>query len=89
MIDDSSKEVHRLVEEFVELYCDLVKVNRKIGLWDLRRNQESLKEMDDIDKEYIVKTERLGRKYVEKRAYLKNDIEYTFSELLKYKTIQN
>jgi hypothetical protein len=71
-----------LVTEFVDLYCELVQVNRRIGIWDMRRHAVCKNAMEDIDKAYLVKTERLGRKAVERRAIVKTRLDEVFAAIV-------
>lgn len=75
--------LHEMVVSFVDKYCELVRMNRRIGIWDTRRNKESLKPLEEIDKAYITKTERLGRKSVEARARLKTHLDQLFAEIVR------
>lgn len=70
------------VTELVDLYCELCRVNRRIGIWDMRRHAHCKRELADIDTAYLVKTERLGRAHVERRAIIKNRIDTMFAALV-------
>lgn len=70
------------VTELVDLYCELCRVNRRIGIWDMRRHGMCKQAVDDIDVAYLVKTERLGRQSVERRAVVKNQIDAVFACLI-------
>ena len=71
------------VSELVDLYCELCRVNRRIGIWDMRRHEHCKRDVSDIDTAYLVKTERLGRAHVERRAILKNRIDALFASLVE------
>ena len=77
--DDVSLD--QMLEQFVELYCELCRVNRRIGIWDMRRHEVCKAPVDSIDTEYLVKTERLGRASVERRAVVKTEIDVLFSRI--------
>lgn len=70
------------VTELVDLYCELCRVNRRIGIWDMRRHAHCKLDLADIDTAYLVKTERLGRAHVERRAIIKNRIDALFATLV-------
>ena len=78
-------DMHSLLTEFVDLYCELVQVNRRIGIWDMRRHAVCKNKVEDIDKAYLVKTERLGRLAVERRAVVKTRLDEVFAELVAVK----
>ena len=75
-------EVHSLLTEFVDLYCELARVNRRIGIWDMRRHAVCKSDVEDIDKAYLVKTERQGRLSVERRAVVKTRLDEVFAALV-------
>lgn len=77
-----SADVRQSVAELVDLYCELCRVNRRIGIWDMRRHEHCKRELADIDTAYLVKTERLGRAHVERRAILKNRIDALFAAMV-------
>ena len=54
---------------------DLAFSNRSIGLWDNQRFIECKKKLSDIDIEYLYKSEKNTRKYLELRAKSKNAID--------------
>jgi hypothetical protein len=70
------------VSELVDLYCELCQVNQRIGIWDMRRHAVCKLPVAQIDKNYLVKTERLGRENVERRAQLKSEIDALFACLV-------
>lgn len=86
---ENETKIRSMVVEFVDLYCELVQVNRRIGIWDMRRHAECKKDVADIDKAYLVKTERLGRKAVERRAVVKTRIDQLFAEIVSAKQSTN
>jgi hypothetical protein len=73
------------ISELVNMYCELCQVNRRIGIWDMRRHAECKLPLQDIDKAHLVKTERLGRQSVERRAVVKNRIDALFAEIAKFR----
>lgn len=77
--------LHGRLVEFVELYSELARVNRTIGLWDMRRHAECKKDNAAVDKDYLIKTERLGRQAVERRAVVKTRLDEVFAELVAMK----
>tara|TARA_Y100001934_G_scaffold276142_1_gene372045 strand:- start:1520 stop:1825 length:306 start_codon:yes stop_codon:yes gene_type:complete len=85
MTEDDKKAMADMIGEFVDLYCDLVRVNRRIGIWDMRRHDVCKARDEDIDVSYLAKTERLGRISVEKRARIKTRIDELFAELVAYR----
>jgi hypothetical protein len=85
MTGQERERLREMVEEFVDIYCDLVKVNRRIGIWDMRRHEVCKASIPDIDKAYLVKTERLGRQSVETRARIKTRIDTLFAEIVAYR----
>lgn len=85
MTEAQRARLREMIEELVELYCELVRINRRIGIWDTRRHEVCKAEIIDIDKAYLVKTERLGRQSVEKRAQLKTRIDILFAEIVAYR----
>jgi len=85
MTDEDKKAMGDMIEEFVDLYCDLVRVNRRIGIWDMRRHDVCKARDEDIEVSYLAKTERLGRLSVEKRAHIKTRIDALFAELVAYR----
>lgn len=78
-------EIHSLLTEFVDLYCELAQVNRRIGIWDMRRHAVCKNKVEDIDTAYLVKTERLGRLSVERRAVVKTRLDEVFAALVATK----
>jgi len=66
----------------VDLYCELCRVNRRIGIWDTRRHEVCNRPLAEIDTAYLVKTERLGRQNVERRAELKSRMDDLFVDLV-------
>ena len=46
------------IDLFIDALCDLSKVNRLTGIWDNRRFQECKKDLDDVDHDFIYKTEK-------------------------------
>ena len=68
----------------VDLYCELCRVNRRIGIWDTRRHEvcNRNRPLAEIDTAYLVKTERLGRQNVERRAELKSRMDDRFVDLV-------
>ncbi|MEQ8443931.1 MAG: hypothetical protein RIM33_07610 [Alphaproteobacteria bacterium] len=82
MSTPADPKIHDLLTEFVDLYCELVQVNRRIGIWDMRRHAVCKNDIEDIDKAYLVKTERLGRKAVERRAVVKTRLDVVFADLV-------
>ncbi len=89
MTDEDKKAMGLMIEELVDLYCDLVRVNRRIGIWDMRRHDVCKAKDEDIDVSYLAKTERLGRISVEKRARIKTRIDELFAELVAYRSRSN
>lgn len=85
MSDAKTEQLYRMAEEFVDLYCELVQVNRRIGIWDMRRHAVCKNDAADIDKDYLIKTERLGRKAVERRAVVKTRLDEVFATLVSAK----
>ena len=85
MTERERARLRAMIEEFVELYCELVRINRRIGIWDMRRHEVCKADIPDIDKAYLVKTERLGRQSVEKRAQLKTRVDVLFAEIVAYR----
>ncbi len=85
MTEEDKKAMGDMIEELVDLYCDLVRVNRRIGVWDMRRHDVCKAKDKDIDVSYLAKTERLGRISVEKRARIKTRIDELFAELVAYR----
>lgn len=77
------KKKEHLIEEFIDSFCNLSKVNRLTGIWDNRRYQESKKPLNEIDFEYFYQTEKLGRKNVELRAVYRTKLDECFEELIK------
>ncbi|MBT6276856.1 MAG: hypothetical protein HOI95_22315 [Chromatiales bacterium] len=75
--------VDELTVLLVDLYCELCQVNRRIGIWDMRRHAICKADESEIDVDYLVKTERLGRIGVERRAVVKNEIDRVFALLVK------
>jgi hypothetical protein len=82
MTEDEATGLGVIISDFVDLYCELIKVNRRIGIWDMRRNEVCKSDIPDIELSYLVKTERLGRIAVEKRALLKTRIDELFAEIV-------
>lgn len=78
-------QIHARLVEFVDLYAELARVNRSIGLWDMRRHAECKKDNAAVDKDYLIKTERLGRRAVERRAAVKTRLDAVFAELVALK----
>lgn len=70
------------IAEFIDLYCELARVNTRIGIWDMRRHAECKKNDAYVDKIYLIKTERLGRQSVERRAVVKTRIDALFAKLV-------
>ena len=85
MTEEDKKAMGDMIAELVDLYCDLVRVNRRIGIWDMRRHDVCKAKDEDIDVSYLAKTERLGRISVEKRARIKTRIDELFAELVAYR----
>ncbi|MEM7406258.1 MAG: hypothetical protein AAF458_13245 [Pseudomonadota bacterium] len=79
-------DFHARVAEFVDLYCELARVNTRIGIWDMRRHAECKKRDTEVDKFYLIKTERLGRQSVERRAIVKTRLDALFAELVQNAT---
>ncbi|NKC14143.1 MAG: hypothetical protein GKR94_18760 [Gammaproteobacteria bacterium] len=78
-----------LLRRFVDLYCELCRVNRRIGIWDMRRHAACKAPVEAIDTHYLVKTERLGRQNVERRAAVKTQIDQVFAELVRLNAKQS
>lgn len=85
MSAEREPEIHALLTEFVDLYCELARVNRRIGIWDMRRHAVCKNKIADIDKTYLVKTERLGRRAVERRAVVKTRLDEVFASIVAAK----
>ena len=77
------------ITSLVDMYADLCRVNRRIGIWDMRRHAVCKQDLADIDTAYLVKTERLGRIHVERRAELKSQIDLLFAEIAASRTSAN
>lgn len=86
MTANADPAVQALLSEFVDLYCELAQVNRRIGIWDMRRHAVCKSDVADIDKAYLVKTERMGRQAVERRAAVKTRLDEVFADLVKRKS---
>jgi hypothetical protein len=86
MNESERSKLHEMIVEFVELYCELIRVNRRIGIWDTRRHDVCKADVKDIDVAYLAKTERLGRFSVEKRAQLKTRVDALFAEIVELRT---
>lgn len=79
------REGHEIVEAFIDAICQLSKANRLTGIWDNRRFQECKKPFEEVDCQYLYKTEKLSRKNVELRAVYRTQIDATFEKLLNLK----
>jgi hypothetical protein len=74
-----------VIEAFVEAICQLSKANELTGIWDNRRFQECKKSFEQVDAQYLYKTEKLSRQNVELRAVYRAQIDSLFQELLSLK----
>lgn len=77
------ERMRALIREFVDLVCDLGKVNRLIGHWDMRRNMLCKPDIAQIDLGQVVLSERQGRKNVEWRARIKTRLDEVFADLVE------
>ena len=84
MTSEERAHVSEMFTELVDLYCDLIKINRRIGIWDMRRHGLCKADVSDIELSYLVKTERLGRISVEKRAACKTHIDNLFAKIIAH-----
>ncbi len=70
------------IDLFIDALCDLSKVNRLTGIWDNRRFQECKKDLDDVDHDFIYKTEKLSRANVELRGVARTNLDILYDKLL-------
>ena len=78
-------EGEEIIEQFIEVVCQLSKANRLTGIWDNRRFQECKKPFEEVDAAYLYKTEKLSRKNVELRAVHRTQSDILFEKLLHLK----
>ena len=76
-------EKERLIHEFVDAVCALSRSNTLTGIWDNRRFQHCKNPVEDIDKAYLYKTEKLSRKNVELRAVHRKQIDELFERIIQ------
>lgn len=76
-----------LTEEFVDAICELAKVNVWTGIWDNRRFQECKKPFEEVDCQYLYRTEKLSRKNVELRAVYRDRLDSIFDELIRLREL--
>lgn len=61
--------------QLFKMISDLAFSNRSIGLWDNQRFEECKKTKSKISLDYLYKSEKNTRKYLELRAKTKNKID--------------
>ena len=77
-------EVKKIALEFANEIENLAIANRLTGLWDNRRNIHCKRPTQEINLEYLVKTEKRSRANVEKRAHHRTKIDQIFAKLVEY-----
>lgn len=75
-------EPREFIEAFVEAVCQLSRANRLTGIWDNRRFQACKEPFENVDCQYLYKTEKLSRFNVEQRAVYRAQIDVLFEKLL-------
>ena len=71
------------IEGFIEAVCQLSMANRRTGIWDNRRYKECQKPFDEVDCQYLYKTEKLSREIVELWAVYRGKFDAVFEQLVK------
>ena len=75
---NNRKKYNQLFEMISILYFS----NRSIGLWDNQRYKECKKNKNKVSIDYLYKSEKNTRKYLELRAKAKNKIDKLIYSLL-------
>ena len=77
------------IEGFIEAIFQLSKANRLTGIWDNRRFDECQKPFDEVDCQYLYKTEKLSRENVELRAIYRGEIDALFEKIVNLRAIDS
>lgn len=82
MSTETEEAYLQTIHAFIDTYCELIKINRRIGLWDMEAQVHSLLPLEETDKAVLYRLEILGRQGNETRSKCKNRLEDTFSEIV-------
>lgn len=77
------EHLNELIENFIDTFCELSKVNKLTGIWDNKRFQECKKPIESANLKFVYQTEKLSRKNVELRSFYRTKIDFIFCKILK------
>ena len=80
---ETEKKIKESIRAFVEAVCELSKANRLTGIWDNRRFQACKKPFEEVDLEFVYKSELHSRRNVELRAVYRTQLDVALEELLR------